>query len=151
MNRVVARCPRMLAAVACGAVPLFAQAVPHAGGEANLVLPDLSRASFFGIDGRSLLMVGILVSILGLGFGLMMYRRLQALPVHSSMLEISELIYETCKTYLETQGRFLMILELFIGSIIVVYFGVLQQLGAFRVTIILLASIVGILGSYGVA
>jgi K(+)-stimulated pyrophosphate-energized sodium pump len=124
---------------------------PHAGGEANLILPDLSQASFFGIDGRSLLMVGIVVSILGLGFGLMIYRHLQALPVHSSMLEISELIYETCKTYLQTQGKFLMILELFIGAIIVVYFGVLQHLGAFRVTIILLASIVGILGSYGVA
>ena len=134
-----------------GATPLWAQAAAHAGGEANLVLPDLSQASFFGIDGRSLLMVGIFVSILGLVFGLMIYRHLQALPVHPSMLEISELIYETCKTYLLTQGKFLMILELFIGVIIVIYFGVLQQLGAFRVTIILLASVVGILGSFGVA
>ncbi len=153
INRVVA-CLRRLpfaALLLIGAAPLFGQATPHAGGEANLVLPDLSQASFFGIDGRSLLMVGIVVSILGLGFGLMMYKRLQALPVHSSMLEISELIYETCKTYLQTQGRFLMILELFIGAVIVLYFGVLQRLGAFRVSIILLASIVGILGSYGVA
>ncbi len=134
-----------------GATPLWAQAAAHAGGEANLVLPDLSQASFFGIDGRSLLMVGIFVSILGLVFGLMIYRHLQALPVHPSMLEISELIYETCKTYLLTQGKFLMILELFIGVIIVIYFGVLQQLGAFRVAIILLASVVGILGSFGVA
>ena len=147
INRVVA-CLLLLLG---GTAPLLAQAAPHAGGEANLILPDLSQASFFGIDGRSLLMVGIVVSILGLGFGLMIYKRLQALPVHSSMLEISELIYETCKTYLQTQGRFLMILELFIGAIIVVYFGVLQHLGAFRVLIILLASIVGILGSYGVA
>ncbi len=147
INRVVV----LLALLLGGVSTLLAQAAPHAGGEANLVLPDLSQASFFGIDGRSLLMVGIVVSILGLGFGLMIYRHLQALPVHSSMLEISELIYETCKTYLQTQGKFLMILELFIGSIIVVYFGVLQQMGAFRVTIILLASVVGILGSYGVA
>ena len=160
INRVVVRRPRRRAAVpfltalialfCFGASPLFAQAAPH-GGEANLILPDLSQASFFGIDGRSLLMAGIAVSILGLGFGLMMYRRLQRMPVHASMLEISELIYETCKTYLLTQGRFLVILELFIGAIIVFYFGVLQQLGAFRVTIILTASVVGILGSFGVA
>ena len=161
VNRVVVRRPRrnraaapllaLLIALFCfGASPLLAQAAPH-GGEVNLILPDLSQASFFGIDGRSLLMVGIVVSILGLGFGLMIYRRLQQMPVHPSMLEISELIYETCKTYLQTQGRFLMILELFIGAIIVFYFGVLQQMGAFRVSIILTASIVGILGSYGVA
>ena len=163
INPVVVRRPRRfatalltLAALASllllGAAPIFAQAAaPHAGGEANLVLPDLSQASFFGIDGRSLLMVGIVVSILGMGFGLMIYRHLQALPVHSSMLEISELIYETCKTYLLTQGRFLIILEMFIGSVIVIYFGVLQGLSAFRVLIILTASVVGILGSFGVA
>ncbi len=165
INPVVVRRPRRLATalltlaalaslLLLGAAPIFAQAAaaaPHAGGEANLVLPDLSRASFFGIDGRSLLMVGIVVSILGMGFGLMIYRHLQALPVHSSMLEISELIYETCKTYLLTQGKFLMILEMFIGTVIVLYFGVLQGLSAGRVIIILTASVVGILGSFGVA
>ena len=93
----------------------------HAGGEANLLLPDLSQARFFGglIDGRSLLLYGLIVVALGLLFGLVIYRQLKHLPVHRSMLEISELIYETCKTYLVTQAKFLLILELFIGTIIV--------------------------------
>src|SRR5213078_1404697 len=94
---------------------------------------------------------GILVCFLGLAFGLVIYRQLEALPVHSSMREISELIYETCKTYLQTQGRFIMILEIFIGTAIIFYFGFLQALPVFRVIIILAFSIIGILGSYGVA
>ncbi|MBM3737508.1 MAG: sodium-translocating pyrophosphatase [Acidobacteria bacterium] len=121
-------------------------------GEACLKIPDLNQATFFdGIGGRSLLMVGILVSFLGLGFGLAIYKQLQAMPVHSSMREISELIYETCKTYLQTQGKFLLILEIFIGAIIVVYFGFLQHFEFIRVLIILAFSLVGIAGSYGVA
>src|SRR5688572_10289519 len=97
----------------------LATAQQHGGGEANLVLPDLDLATFFdGIGGRNLLMIGLLVCALGLGFGLAMYTHLRNLPVHSSMREISELIYETCKTYLITQGKFLLILELFIGTII---------------------------------
>jgi K(+)-stimulated pyrophosphate-energized sodium pump len=132
-----------------GSSALFAQ---EAGGEANLKLPDLSQATFMGgTNGRTLLMGGLLVSALGLVFGLVSYTKLRNLPVHSSMLEISELIYETCKTYLFTQGKFLVILELFIGVIIILYFGVLLGLGAFRVIIILLFSMVGICGSYGVA
>ncbi|MBS1875419.1 MAG: sodium-translocating pyrophosphatase [Acidobacteria bacterium] len=123
----------------------------HGGGEANLVLPDLGQATFQGINGRTLLMGGILVALCGLLFGLVTYMQLRNLPVHSAMREISELIYETCKTYLATQGRFLMILEIFIGVIIVVYFGFLQQLDALRVVVILLFSLVGIAGSYGVA
>ncbi len=124
----------------------------HAGGEANLILPDLSRAVFLGgIDGRSLLMIGLLVCALGLVFGLVIYKQLQNMPVHSSMLEISELIYETCKTYLITQGKFLLILELFIGAIIVFYFGFLQHFDAFKVAIILLFSLIGIGGSFSVA
>src|SRR5438270_7170577 len=97
----------------------------NTGGEANLVLPDLSQATFFGglVDGRSLLLYGLLVVGLGLLFGLIIYFQLKNLPVHRSMLEISELIYETCKTYLVTQIKFLIILEIFIGSIIVFYFG----------------------------
>ena len=121
------------------------------GGEANLILPDLSSVTMLGMDGRSLLMLGLLVCAAGGAFGMWVYQRLRALPVHRSMLDISELIYETCKTYLGTQGKFLIILELFIGSIIVVYFGVLQQMDAVRVLIILLSSIIGILGSIGVA
>src|SRR5262245_13344661 len=99
-----------------------------AGGEANLVLPDLSESVFLGVvvTGRSLLMFGLLIVALGLLFGLVIYNQLKNMPVHKSMLEISELIYETCKTYLVTQVKFLVILELFIGSIIVFYFGALQ-------------------------
>ena len=128
-----------------GGFPVFAQ------GEAELKLPDLSTALFQGIDGRTLLMAGLGVSVLGLVFGLMMYKHLRNLPVHASMLEISELIYETCKTYLLTQGKFLVILEIFIGFIIVLYFGVLSHLPTFQVLIILAFSVLGILGSYGVA
>ena len=133
-----------------GASVTFAQ--EHTGGEANLKLPDLSQATFMGgANGRTLLMGGLVVAALGLVFGLLSYTKLRNLPVHGSMLEISELIYETCKTYLATQGKFLMILEIFIGSIIVVYFGFLEHMEAFRVIIILLFSIIGICGSYGVA
>jgi len=124
---------------------------PPAGGEANLVLPDLSTVEFQGINGRTLLMGGLIVCVLGLGFGLTIYTRLKNLPVHRSMLEISELIYETCKTYLVTQGKFILILELFISVIIVLYFGVLQHFAAVKVAIILLFSLIGIAGSYGVA
>jgi len=131
--------------------PLWAQQ-PHGGGEASLVLPDLNQATFFdGVGGRSLLTVGLLVCVLGMLFGLMMYTRLKNLPVHRAMLEVSELIYETCKTYLITQGKFLLILEIFIGAIIILYFGVLQHFDATRVLIILLFSLVGIGGSYAVA
>jgi K(+)-stimulated pyrophosphate-energized sodium pump len=123
----------------------------HGGGEVNLVLPDLGQATFQGINGRTLLMGGMVVALLGLLFGLVTYTQLRGLPVHKSMLEISELIYETCKTYLITQGKFLLMLELFIGAIIVLYFGFLQHFAVFRVIIILLFSLIGIGGSYGVA
>ena len=140
----------LLAFILLAPAALHAQEV-HAGGEANLILPDLDKAMFFGIGGRSLLMIGLFVGALGLVFGYLTFNQLRNLPVHKSMLEISELIYETCNTYLETQGRFLMILELFIGTIIVFYFGFLQHFEMFKVFVILMFSIVGILGSYGVA
>jgi len=124
---------------------------PEAAGEANLKLPDLSQVSFFGIDGHKLLLFGILFCVFGLFFGLTIYTRLKNLPVHRSMREISELIYETCKTYLITQGKFLVLLETFIAVVIVLYFGVLLHMDAFRVFIILLFSILGIAGSYSVA
>src|SRR5229473_742530 len=98
----------------------------EAGGEANLKLPDLSQVTFLGIDGHKLLLFGIVICIFGLGFGLTIYSRLKNLPVHKSMLDVSELIYETCKTYLITQGKFLMILWVFIAVVIVLYFGVLS-------------------------
>ncbi|HJT86322.1 MAG TPA: sodium-translocating pyrophosphatase, partial [Bryobacteraceae bacterium] len=131
--------------------PLMAQE-QSAGGEANLILPNLDSATFLGTyGGRSLLMVGIVVSALGLLFGLMIFRRLRNLEVHPSMHEVSELIYETCKTYLATQGKFLLLLELFIAIIIVFYFGVLQGFAAYRVLIILAFSVIGISGSFSVA
>jgi K(+)-stimulated pyrophosphate-energized sodium pump len=128
------------------------------GGEASLVLPDLGSVTFLGMKGSSLLLVGILVSLAGLIFGLVISSQLKNLPVHRSMREISELIYETCKTYLVTQGKFLALLWVFIGVIIVVYFGFLAHqadgsrgMSAGRVAIILVFSLVGILGSSGVA
>ncbi|MCL4402976.1 MAG: sodium-translocating pyrophosphatase, partial [Acidobacteria bacterium] len=124
------------------AAPLFAQAEHHGGGEANLVLPDLNRATFLGgIGGRSLLMGGLLVCALGFIFGLAIFVRLRNMPVHAAMREVSELIYETCKTYLATQGKFLMLLEVFIGVIIVFYFGFLQGFDFMRVLIILVFSV----------
>src|SRR5712691_4073081 len=125
----------------------------EAGGEANLKLPDLSQVTFLGIDGHKLLLFGIVICIFGLGFGLAIYSRLKNLPVHKSMRDISELIYETCKTYLFTQGKFLLILWVFIAVVIVLYFGWLAPVHpvARTLPIILLFSIVGIAGSYGVA
>src|SRR5580692_6329833 len=99
------------------------------GGEINLVVPDLTQATFLnGIGGRTLLMGGLIIAVLGMLFGLFIYQKLRKMPVHSSMLEISELIYETCKTYMLTQGKFLMILETFIGAAIIFYFGFLRHL-----------------------
>jgi len=133
------------------AAPVMAQE-HHGGGEANLILPDLDQATFLGgIGGRSLLMAGLLVSALGFIFGLVIYSRLKNMPVHSAMREVSELIFETCKTYLFTQGKFLLLLECFIGVIIIFYFGFLQGFEAFKVVIILLFSLIGISGSFLVA
>jgi K(+)-stimulated pyrophosphate-energized sodium pump len=129
-----------------------AEAAPPAhGGEANLRLPDLSLVDFSGVNGRTLLMAGLLVCGLGLLFGLLTFKQLRDLPVHPAMREVSELIYATCQTYLVTQGKFILILEVFIGAIMVFYFGFLLHLEAFRVFVILLFSLIGIAGSYGVA
>jgi K(+)-stimulated pyrophosphate-energized sodium pump len=123
--------------------------------EADLKLPDLASVSFFdeAITGRALLMAGLLVCLAGLAFGLAMYMHLKNLPVHRSMLEISELIYETCKTYLITQGKFILILEVFIGIIMIAYFKFLSHTPKSwgEVAVILVFSLIGIAGSYGVA
>jgi K(+)-stimulated pyrophosphate-energized sodium pump len=138
-------------------LPTFAYAQSeHAGGEANLTLPDLksvSFANFFGLNGHALLSIGLLFCIGGLLFGLAIYVQLKNLPVHRSMREMSELIYETCKTYLVTQGKFILLLWIFIAVIISLYFGWLAPVGNVAVTlpIILAFSLVGIAGSYGVA
>ena len=123
----------------------------HAGGEVNIVLPDLNLTDVGGFSGRTLLMWGLLVSALGVLFGLVILKQLKNLPVHRSMAEVSALIYETCKTYLITQGKFILVLEVFIAVVIVLYFGVLTGLEPFRVGIILLFSLIGIAGSYAVA
>ena len=123
----------------------------HVGGEASLILPDLGQVDFLGVNGRTLLMGGLGVCVLGLLFGLTMLRQVKALPVHRSMLEISDLIYETCKTYLQTQGKFILLLEVFIGIIMIFVFGVLQHFAPVKVAIILIFSLIGIAGSYGVA
>ncbi|MEO6055739.1 MAG: sodium-translocating pyrophosphatase [Gemmatimonadales bacterium] len=161
----------LLAAVFLGGLPLSAllaqdaaTPVPHTGGEAALVLPDLGQVTFLGgINGRVLLLLGLVVCALGLAFGLQIYRQLQSMEVHRSMLEVSELIYETCKTYLLTQGRFLLVLWVFIGIAVAVYFGKLAttvdpvtgaEVHGFplgRVAIILLFSLIGMAGSYAVA
>jgi K(+)-stimulated pyrophosphate-energized sodium pump len=131
------------------------QGIAHAGGEANLIVPDLSVVEFGGINGRTLLMSGLIVCALGLLFGLTTFVGLKNLPVHPSMLEVSELIYETCKTYLITQGRFILILWAFIAAIITAYYGWLNPIAgksiATTVPVILLFSLIGIGGSYGVA
>src|SRR5882757_6055498 len=130
-------------------------AQPREGGEAALKLPDLSSVTFLGIDGHTLLLVGLVFCFLGLMFGLAIYIQLKNLPVHRSMKEISELIYETCKTYLVTQGKFIMLLWIFIAIIVVAYFGILRPVPghpvALTVPMILFFSLVGIAGSYGVA
>ena len=145
--------PLLLAMV----LPALAHAQPEqtGGGEANLVLPDLSSVSFFGMTGHNLLTIGLLFCVGGLLFGLAIYVQLKNLPVHRTMLEISDLIYETCKTYLVTQGKFILVLWAFIAVIISLYFGWLAPVPgksvALTLPIILLFSLVGIAGSYGVA
>ncbi|HWG49989.1 MAG TPA: sodium/proton-translocating pyrophosphatase, partial [Candidatus Acidoferrales bacterium] len=125
----------------------------EAGGEANLPMPDMAQVSFFNnsINGSKLLSIGLLFCAFGGLFGLIIYMQLKNLPVHRSMREISELIYETCKTYLVTQGKFLLLLEAFIAVVILLYFGLLLKFSAVKVIIILLFSLIGIAGSYGVA
>jgi K(+)-stimulated pyrophosphate-energized sodium pump len=135
-----------------GAAAAFARPPEAApSGEANLKLPDLSQVQFHGVNGHNLLIIGILFCILGLLFGLVIYSHLKSLPVHRAMKAVSQLIWETCKTYLVQQGKFLSLLWVFIAIIIILYFGVLLKYEAMRVVIILLFSVVGIGGSYGVA
>jgi K(+)-stimulated pyrophosphate-energized sodium pump len=157
--KIAKRHYKTVAALLCLMLPTFAYAQPeHAGGEASLTLPDLTAvhfANFGGLNGHALLMIGLLFCVGGLLFGLAIYVHLKNLPVHRSMLEISELIYETCKTYLVTQGKFIMLLWAFIAVIISLYFGVLAPVAnhpiAVTLPIILLFSLIGIAGSYGVA
>src|SRR5499427_7897719 len=154
-RRMALRISAVAALHTVGAASAFAQ--PEAGGEASLKLPRLDLVSFFNgaIDGHKLLLIGILFCLFGLGFGMAIYLRLKNLPVHRSMREISELIYETCKTYLITQGKFILLLWVFIAVIIGAYFGWLEPVPGKSVgltlPVILAFSLIGIAGSYGVA
>jgi K(+)-stimulated pyrophosphate-energized sodium pump len=154
VRRLAIKFAGMATLLTVGTASALAQAPSEAaGGEAALKLPDLSQVNFlsWGINGHNLLLIGIAFCIAGFGFGMWIYMRLKHLPVHRSMREISELIYETCKTYLFTQGKFILMLWVFIAIIILLYFGVLQHMEVSRVVIILGFSLVGIAGSYGVA
>ncbi|MGH7501959.1 MAG: sodium-translocating pyrophosphatase [Longimicrobiales bacterium] len=128
-----------------------AQEPVSGGGEASLILPDLGQIAFLGVSGSTLLMFGLLVCAGGFVFGAATYQGLRRLPVHPAMREVSELIYATCKTYLFTQGKFIALLSAFIGAVIVFYFGALRDMSAVKVAVILLCSVIGILGSVGVA
>jgi len=150
LRRIGPYLPSVLAALLVVCFPTLALAEPKSG-EASLVLPDLSSVTVLGMSGRNLLMLGLIVAAAGIAFGLFTLNQVKNLPTHQSMGEVSQIIWETCKTYLFQQGRFLMMLEVLVGAIILVYFGFLQQMGVGRVIIILLFSIIGILGSYGVA
>jgi K(+)-stimulated pyrophosphate-energized sodium pump len=108
----------------------FEQAERAPGGEASLVLPPLDLVEVGGYNGRTLLMFGLGVSLLGMLFGLVILTQLKNLPVHRSMREISELIYETCKTYLVQQGKFIAVLEVFISVVNVLYLGLLWGMAA---------------------
>jgi K(+)-stimulated pyrophosphate-energized sodium pump len=130
--------------------PALASAKPH-GGEASLVLPDLGSVQVLGMSGSALLSYGLIVAALGVVFGVMTLNQIKNLPVHKSMSDVSQIIWETCKTYLFQQGKFIMQLGVLVGSVIVIYYGFLQDLGLERVLIILVFSVIGILGSYGVA
>ena len=134
---------------AMAALVLVLLATAANASEADLIIPDLAKQSFLGMNGHNLLLGGLVVCLLGIAFSLVQFSQIRNLPVHKSMLEISELIYETCKTYLITQGKFLAILWAFIAAIMVWYFS--REMDAFKVGVIVVFSIVGILGSYSVA
>ena len=156
MTRLDAVCRRLsmpltLAALfLVGFVPLLGAQEHRPGGEVNLLLPDLNQGSFLGYTGHQILLSGLVVCVLGLLFGLWSYSAVKKLPVHKSMAEVSELIYETCKAYLVQQGKFLLALFVFIGAVIVAYF-MLTGLEASKIAIVLLFSLIGMAGSYGVA
>src|SRR5512139_2160217 len=134
---------------AMAALVLLLLATAAGASEAELVIPDLAKGSFLGMSGHTLLLYGLVICVLGIAFSLVQFSQIKNLPVHRSMLEISELIYETCKTYLIQQGKFLAILWAFIAAIMVWYFS--RSMDAFKIGIIVIFSIVGILGSYSVA
>jgi K(+)-stimulated pyrophosphate-energized sodium pump len=147
-------CKRTLVSAFTALCALFVSVGAHADepkGELNLVLPNFQSVSFLGMTGWNLLATGLAVCALGLVFGLVIFYQLKKMPVHQTMLDVSELIYETCKTYLYTQVKFIIVLELLIGGVMAIYFGALLKVGIPETAIILAFSVVGIAGSVGVA
>jgi K(+)-stimulated pyrophosphate-energized sodium pump len=124
---------------------------PAHRSEVDLVLPDLGSVTVLGMSGSALLSLGLLVAAAGVAFGLIVLNQVKNLPTHPSMAEVSAIIWETCKTYLITQGKFILMLQVLVGAIIAFYFGVLREMGLLKVLVILSFSLVGIAGSYGVA
>jgi K(+)-stimulated pyrophosphate-energized sodium pump len=135
------------------AVILLMMAGAAFAGEANIQLPNLKEITFFGgtLGGMTILNVGLIISLIGMGFGILQYVQTKNLPAHKAMLDVSQTIWETCKTYLFQQGKFLLGLWILIAICIIYYFGILEEMGASSTIIILIASVVGILGSYIVA
>jgi K(+)-stimulated pyrophosphate-energized sodium pump len=168
VTRLSAACLALLLALAVLAQPMLSAAQPETahpaaptesaaeghghrpGGEVNIQLPDLSQAQFLGVNGHQILMSGLVVCLLGLLFGAWTYAGVKRLPVHRSMADVSDLIYETCKAYMVQQGKLLLVLELFIGTIIVAYFWMIG-FEMYKIAIILIFSLIGMAGSYGVA
>ena len=142
----------LTAPVLLAAQPASAADAAHhrPGGEVNIQLPDLNQGDFLGMTGHQILLSGLIVCVLGLLFGLWTYTAVKNLPVHKSMADVSAIIYETCKAYLIQQGKFLLILELFIGTVMIAYFW-LTGLEPGRIAIVIVFSLIGIGGSYGVA
>ena len=161
-------CLALVLAMSVAAQPLLAAAQPETataaaatesaahgqahrpGGEVNIRVPDLSMGEFLGVNGHQILMSGLVVCVLGLLFGAWTYAAVKRLPVHPSMADVSDLIYETCKAYMIQQGKLLLVLELFIGTIIIAYFWMIG-FEAYKIAIILVFSLIGMGGSYGVA
>ena len=143
-------------------VPAFLATAAFAG-EADIKLPDVKGADFGGLTGNTIMMIGLGITVIGMLFGLLQYKQTLALPAHKSMLAVSNIIWETCKSYIIQQGKYLSVLWLLIAVAIIGYFGILSPIGQtvpdgqepinkwVAVVVVLLASILGILGSYGVA
>src|SRR5574344_2899386 len=127
---------------------LFCMVSPAFASEADLVVPNIRQASEFDFN---LLVIGMIVSVIGVIFGFIEYLRVKKIDVHASMAQVGNTIFETCKTYLVQQGKFLIAFEILIGLCIAFYFGVLEHMGLNGVLLILGWSIIGILGSYSVA
>ncbi|MDQ5985538.1 MAG: K(+)-stimulated pyrophosphate-energized proton pump [Syntrophus sp. SKADARSKE-3] len=135
------------------AVMLFLMVPMAFAGEADIKLPDLTQISFMGgaLSGIMILNLGLVICAIGMVFGWMQYVQTKNLPAHQAMLDVSQTIWETCKTYVLQQGKFLAALWVLIAICMVYYFGVLSHTPSGEVVIILICSIFGILGSYGVA